>query len=299
MSDKNWKEIFHEYFCSVGIVCSFENDELWYQENGVIKRFSPALQSKYVKIDAKAILKNLNGKILLNSFCDENINSSKWYAVICDHAKGIDEYSSQNTRSKLRRASKRLRVEIVQPKKHIDKLFEVFQAANLSYNSSMNHNSKVRFFKLMGEAEKYEKNIHLWVVWEKDKIIGYSHNYLLGNVEANYSSIKFHPEYMKNYSSYLLIHEMNNYYLKNNIVNYVNDGFRTLLHDTLIQSFLIEKFGFKKYNLRLEITYNRKIALAVSVLYRLKSIVSKLHPKINAIISLEEIRREEKIEYQQ
>ena len=115
------------------------------------------------------------------------------------------------------------------------------------------------------------ENYDFWAVYDLEGVlIAYSQN-LIENNSINYSTIKFHPKYLKLYPSYALFFEMNQYYLNENNFLYVNDGARSISHDTNIQTFLIDKFIFRKAYCKLHIVYRRDIALAVKVLYLFNS----------------------------
>jgi hypothetical protein len=84
---------------------------------------------------------------------------------------------------------------------------------------------------------------------------------------------------------------MNRYYLLENTFEYVNDGYRTLLHDTNIQNFLIKKFNFVKAGLTLKVYYKSMYYKIIKVIYPLREIVGIIDPRLKAILELERIRR--------
>jgi hypothetical protein len=112
---------------------------------------------------------------------------------------------------------------------------------------------------------------------------------------CHYSTIKFHPDYLKNYTSYILFYAMNRYYLEEKKLRYVNDGARSISHATNVQKFLIEKFGFIKAYVRMEIAYRWDAALAVKLLYPFAGMIAGIdHPaakKIGVALTQEKIRR--------
>ena len=111
------------------------------------------------------------------------------------------------------------------------------------------------------------------------------------NIEVNYSTIKLNPQYLEFYPSYALIYQMNKYYLEQCGFEYVNDGFRSILHQSNIQNFLIKKFEFVKKYTNLKVHYKPFLSFAVSSTFPLKNILGNKFPKINAMLKLEEIRR--------
>ena len=70
--------------------------------------------------------------------------------------------------------------------------------------------------------------------------------------------------YLKNYSSYVLYFSMNKYYLNENNFKYVNNGTRSISHQTNIHDFLIDKFKFRKAYCKMEIEYAPKIKILIN-----------------------------------
>ena len=127
-----------------------------------------------------------------------------------------------------------------------------------------------------------------------EKLVAYSQN-IIENDSVNYSTIKFHPSYLKLYPSYALFFQMNDYYLNQKDFLYVNDGAKSLSHQTNIQDFLIQKFKFKKAYCRLHVAYRWDVGLVVKFLYPFRSIIkdsknSSLE-KIELLLKHEEIRK--------
>jgi len=140
----------------------------------------------------------------------------------------------------------------------------------------------------------FQDIIHYWVVYDSNsgKLIAYSQNYIYEKFECNYSVIKFDPNYLKLYSSYALIYTMNEYYLGNQKFLYVNDGFKSLLHETNIQNYLIEKFQFKKVYLDINIYLRPYISKLLKITKPLHPIFSRFNAKIKAFIELSKLRKE-------
>ena len=69
-------------------------------------------------------------------------------------------------------------------------------------------------------------------------MIGYSQNKIINNY-CDYSTIKFHPNYLKFYLSYVkLFYTMNQYYLNEREFKYVNDGLEVYLIKLIFKTFL-------------------------------------------------------------
>lgn len=220
---------------------------------------------------------------------DRKDKTQFWY-VIKDNFGDFDELSS-NTRSKIRRGLKKCYVKKVDKKEIADQGYNVYIKAFDRYDT---------FIKPLSE-EEFKKNIEqtdydYWAVYfkENDELVAFSQN-IIADLTVNYSVIKLHPDYLKYYTSYALLFEMNKYYLSEHNFKYVNDGARSLSHATNIQNFLIEKFKFRKAYCTLNVAYSPLVEIFVKILYPFRKIIEKLKfsiaQKITVVLRHEEIRR--------
>ena len=212
-----------------------------------------------------------------------------WY-VIKDEKEDINNYSS-NTRSKIRRGLKRCKIEKV-TKEYIAKHgYEVYKKAFKRYNTFLQPVTQENFSK--GILKSLD-NIEFFGVFIENKLVAYSQNIIKDN-NVNYSVIKFDPDFLKHYISYALFFEMNKYYLNEKNFLYVNDGARSLSHETNIQEFLISKFRFRKAYCKLNVVYRKDIEILVNILYPFKNLIyksnNKILQKIGVVLRHEEIRR--------
>jgi len=225
---------------------------------------------------------------------DRHKKSSFWY-LINDKPLELDAYSV-NTRSKIRRGFKELEVRKISKKDMFKMGYTVYKAAFKRYktiNKPMTYN----------EFKKYITDLdELWEFWgvfnRKDNLlVGYSENKVVDN-QCYYSTIKFHSDYLKKYPSYVLYYTMNRYYLKERNLDYVNEGTRSILHETNVQSFLIDKFKFRKAYCKLHIKYHPLVYILILLLYPLRSLIIKskinlLH-KIGVVLIQESYNKSEK-----
>ena len=108
---------------------------------------------------------------------------------------------------------------------------------------------------------------------------------------CEYSTMKADPQYLNStYPYYGLIFEMNRYYLDELKLVYVNDGVKSITGHSNIQTFLIDKFNFRKAYCRVQIVYQWWFKLIVVLLYPFRSLIPVL--KVRAILNMEEVRRE-------
>jgi len=217
-----------------------------------------------------------------------------WY-VICDKFIPIELLSS-NTRNNVRRGLKRCRIERADVFFIIKNCYSVYKTAFDNYHG---HLSPISAQEFEQEHLLYIDSAiwNFWVVYENEtnQIIAYTRNKIENN-QCELCTTKFHPNFQRKfYPSEALFYSMNEYYLKEMNFDYINDGARSISHETNIQSFLMQKFKFRKAYCKLNIIYSPRIKFILSIIYPFKSIISllKFGPfvKINILINQEEIRR--------
>tara|TARA_B100000902_G_scaffold18326_1_gene21963 strand:- start:10401 stop:12128 length:1728 start_codon:yes stop_codon:yes gene_type:complete len=264
----------------------------WRKYNGALIPLSPP----HIKVDSNNISQKLVAEKAYfarwTSDFDSKIKSNFWY-VICDKKMDFNHYS-RSTRSKIRRAYKRLYVKQISRDVIIDTAYSVYKRAFTRYEASSSPKSLRKFKKNLSDLDG---NWHFWGIFckESDQLVGYSQNKII-NDYCDYSTIKFDPRYLRFYSSYILYYEMNKYYLNENSFKYVNIGARSLIHKTNTQKHLIEKFGFRKSYCNLHLEYRFFIGFIVRVLYKFRFVFKyfKWNFIINKIYGLllhEEIKR--------
>ncbi|MEE2954313.1 MAG: hypothetical protein VX347_03985 [Bacteroidota bacterium] len=213
-----------------------------------------------------------------------------WY-IICDKFTPLENLSL-NTRSKIKRGLKKCIVRNISRQELITQGYLTYYKAFDRYNTFQKPDDKKKFIK---NINSLSNNWDFWGVFFKDRLVGYSLNLVKDN-SCDYSIIKFHPDYLKYYSSYCLFYSMNKFYLDEQKFKYVNDGARSISHDTDIQGYLISKFNFRKAYCKLHIIYSQRIAFFISFIYFFRNIFLKFENsfliKVNTLIRQEIIRKE-------
>ncbi len=216
-----------------------------------------------------------------------------WY-VIKDGSGSMEDLNTK-IRTKVRRGLKNCNVEKVSAEYIGQNGYHVYISAFERYRTFLKPVSKDVFqdsILALRDNPAYE----FFAVFcrSDNKLIAYNQNYIQDN-SLNYSVTKFCPEYLKQLPSYALFHTMNNHYLNERKVKYVNDGARSLSHDTNIQGYLIDNFRFRKAYCRLNMAYNKKIKIITEMLYPFRNIIDKIDSavaaKIFVLLKHEEIRR--------
>jgi hypothetical protein len=226
---------------------------------------------------------------------DNNTTVKNWYAIIKDTHVDVDSIASYEGRKKIRRGLQNCTVKQVTAEFISSHGFEVFLSAFTKYkNVSKPRITPEQFEKQYMGRKSFEDIFHYWGVFSNSKLIGYAENLIYDDVEVNYSTMKFSPEFFNLYPSYALIYTMDKYYLTDCRFGYVNDGFRSILHNTNIQEFLIKNLHFKKKYTKLNIHYKKILSLGLSAIFPilpLRNQLSQRFPKLNALFTLEAIRR--------
>ena len=222
---------------------------------------------------------------------DSNIKTNFWY-VINDVTVNIQDYSV-NTRSKIRRGMKHLDVRKMSKNEVLLKGYTVYKASFRRYKS---FTKPICFESFQKMTLNLGKECEFWGVYlkSKDKLVAYSQNKLFQK-SCEYDEIRFHPDYLHLYTSYALFFTMNKYYLNTKKLEYVNDGARSIAHNTNIQQFLIDKFMFRKAFCNLHIIYSYKLEILVRFLFLFRNIINKINVnfflKLNVLLEQEKIAR--------
>lgn len=188
--------------------------------------------------------------------------TSQWWHVIKDAKENLESLSS-NTRSKIRRGKRKHKVSKVDVETIIGLGYKVYSNAYSRYDTIDVMLSEVEFKDKLRTAPE---GMEYWAVWEIDsgELVAFS-EVIVESDACFYLSLWFGVESLKNYVSYVLIYEMNCYYLNEIDMKYVTDGARSISHESSIHDFLIDKFRFRKAYCDLNIAYSPSIFLLLKI----------------------------------
>ncbi|MAW21301.1 MAG: hypothetical protein CMD16_02755 [Flavobacteriales bacterium] len=262
----------------------------WRKYNGALIPNTPP----HIEVDLECIGKKIVedgayfARWTTNFDCNKETNF--WY-IINDTPMLIKDYS-KNTRSKIRRGLKRCKVKLVNKEEIKKSGFLAYSKAFLRYKTNIYPKTYNEF---KNEIDRLEGIWHFWAIYSSDNIlIGYSQNRIFENY-CDYSTVKFHPDYLTLYPSYALFFTMNNYYLNQQKFKYVNDGAKSMSHDTNIQNFLTQKFKFRKAYCKLHLQYRPVLRVIINILFPFRLMISKIQfgifKKINVLLNHENIIR--------
>jgi hypothetical protein len=257
--------------------------------SGMVVPFGPA-ETDYslARGQAARALRSLGGTVLRTTTGFGSVPpGGDWYAVICRRFTPVDEVSSSNTRSKLRRALRNCEVRRLTAADVAGKGYEVYVKAFERYRGAESPVAHSLFANHIMAGEGFDDVIEHWGVMVDGELAGYSTNYVFGATEASYSALKFDPAHLRKYSSYALFHAMNEHYLGEGRVGYVNDGFRSVLHDTELQDFLERTFGFERAYTGIDAFYRGPFGAFVRATFPFRNLIGRLDERARAVYELE------------
>lgn len=218
-------------------------------------------------------------------------STNGWYSVICGEFISTDQMKAK-FRSEIVRGLNNCTVRPIEADYLARHGYAVYASAAAGYGLSGRAVQSGESFAAEHRVHaRFDDIVHNWGVFAGEQLIGYSTNYVFDREEVNYSVVKFDPEHLKLYPSYALFYTMNGHYLRDERFRYVNDGFRSILHETSIQDYLIKKFNFYKAFTQLFIQYSPLVATAMKVLFPAQRFVRKFDHRFDALFELERIRR--------
>jgi hypothetical protein len=269
------------------------NNSIFFLYNGMVVPFGPAKEEAVITIDqAKELLERLGGKLARwNKGNFVYSEDPEWYALISSNFVSVDDVRSK-LRNEIKKGISNCKVERIDAEYISKHGYHVYLNAFGRYrNNKHNFVDREAFSREMISYKNYEDLMHFWGVFHGNNLIAYSSNYIFYPTEVLYTSIKIDPDWLHLNPSYALIYHMNNYYLSENRFEYVNDGYRTLLHETNFQSFLMKNFNFVKAGLKLDVYYKPIYSLIIKGLYPVKGFAGKVDNRLEAVLKLEKIRR--------
>ena len=219
--------------------------------------------------------------------------SGEWWHVIKSGEEDF-ETLSKKVKNQVRRGGKEgFEAALVGRDKIQSEGYAVYRAAFDRYETFEELYSEEQFHQAIA---RLPAETEFWAVWRLDsgEMVAFSENLVRDNA-CFYSTMWFQPQALKRYAGYLLIHEMNKYYLNERSLQYVSDGARNISHQTNIHEFLEQKFGFRRAYARLRVVYAPGVGLAVWLLYPLRKWFSRrsapMLQKVGVLLEQERIRR--------
>lgn len=204
------------------------------------------------------------------------------------------EQLSKSTRKHIRQAFKKCYVRKIEDNE-IEKMYSCYQAAYKRYEKADNFRS---FESIKDEfLNRKNKNMFYYGAFELETnslIVFFICTCYQEYFEINMS--KFNPEYMALRPSDALYDFVLNLWMNKPEIKYISSDSRSLNHETNVQEYKINTFGFHKAYCKMHIQYRPCIYPIVKILYRFRHLlkrllVNKLIHAINTVLQMEEIAR--------
>lgn len=238
-------------------------------------------------------LLTMGGLMVRNTYDFDCKEETSFWNLIKDQFGGLDELTG-NTRKKVRRSMEKLDFRPVCHELVKAQGFPILKATYDDYAIADRITTVQSFEAYMKECGQEE--FDYWGIYDRDndKLIGFFTVRLWAHA-CEYGLVAVLPEYKRkntSYPYYGLFYTMNQYYLQEKGFRYVTDGSRSITEHSNIQTFLEEKFHFRKSYCRLAVHYRWWLKIAVTLLYPFRKIISL--PRIKAILNMEAMQRGEK-----
>jgi hypothetical protein len=147
------------------------------------------------------------------------------------------------------------------------------------------------FRKYFLAARDFADITHFWGAFADGRLVALLANDVYEPMEVCGWMLRLDPEYLKLYPAYALFHTLNQYYLDQKGFQLINDGWRSLVHETEVQTFLVKKFGFERLHRRLEVYYRAPLGALVRGTAWLGGGLGRLDQRLAAVYALERLRR--------
>ena len=240
--------------------------------------------------EANALLKE-RGLIVRNTYDFDTKEETSFWFIIKDNLENISELPF-SARRNIRRALRFYNIKKININEFSEKALPIINSAQKSYKVKSKITSKKEFD---AEVEQYKKdnNKEFWIVERKNdnEAVAIAINTIKKN-SCEYDTMRCKPDALhdRTYPYYGLIYEMNNHYLGEKKLRYVNDGSRTVTEHSTIQDFLIHNFGFRKAYCKLKIHYKWWLSVVIKVLFPFRNIIPIRN--IKGILKMEEYSRQ-------
>ena len=216
---------------------------------------------------------------------------TQWWCIIKDTPFDIMSMKS-NRRSLITRGLKRVDVKVIVPADYADQMANIlikeWKYYDDSYEEGNDRWEQTEEFKNLGNSEYLGAFLK-----DTDTMIGYA-IYNLFDDWIEYSVVKTDPEYLNTQVNAALAYFGVERYMRPGI-KYIHGGWRTMIHESNYQEYLLKNFGFRKAYCKLHIQYRPLMQIAVNVLYPLRGIIKKVKNKwiytVWCALQQEEIRR--------
>ncbi len=253
-----------------------------------VSEHAPHNIQKLTDKDCDALFKQ--GGFAIREISDFDVpTETSFYAVIKDQFGDMEELSKK-VRTKVRKAQKTYEIR----KATLDEMLkygaDIYYAAYSKYKVKSIPETKETLearFRKVDASDDYDA----WIMFriEDNAPVGWAITHIFENM-CEYETVKVDAAFLDStYPSYGLFFAMNQHYLGERKLSYVNAGWKSVTHHSNIQEFLIEQFNFRKAYCKMKMRYKFPLNIIVSLLYPLRKILP--NSKIKTMLMQESFSR--------
>jgi len=292
-AEDSWQKRLLEYYRDSGTDYAVINGVPWIVYQRMVVPVGPVSWDFSISAEQEQFLLTHFKKAVLVRYTDgfhSDVEDGPWYAVTCRKFRDLDQYNSK-LRYYIRRGLNRCVVRQVDAEYTANRGYEVYASAFVRYKNKKGPDvPKATWERNTLRDRNFPDLRHYWGVFVDNQLVGYMRTLNFGKTEVNYESSKFDPKHLSDYSSYALNFIATKYYLVEQSVEYVNDGFRNIMHETHVQDFLVRVFGFQRTPTNLYVRYRSWLAAALSLPRFVKKWLGRVSPSYAALCRLDEAR---------
>jgi len=271
-----------------GVPLFKSQETYWRLYNGGLMPASPAPCFLEVSQSEARDLLKASKAWFLRYASDPSDRETAWWYTFRD-ACCSDKYSA-NTRSKISRGKRHCDVRSIDALWLANHGYETYRSAHTRYRNATPLSKETFSNNVRGSAGG---PFDYWGVFVGKELAAYC-QCIIEDSNVDTSVTRFHPAYLKHYTSYTLIDFLISYYVKERGSS-LSNGDRSIVHDTNFQDFLL-KMGFQKRFCRLNVAYQPLLKRVVQTLFPLRKLISTLPDrgpiyKLNALLFQEELNR--------
>lgn len=221
--------------------------------------------------------------------CNEE---TAWWYVIKDSPFNIEDLKAKR-RYEINKGKKNFAVREINPGDYSDELYQITVAAYSQWPEKYRPHVEEKRFK-DGINEWSSKVVFGAFSRENDKLCGYA---ILSEKEnyADFNVLRVNPEAERlAINAAIVAGILERYQRRLGSGFYINDGSRSIRHETAFQDYLEKYFGFRKAYCKLHIKYHFPVGVAVQILYPFRKRInteSSLGSLISGVLRMEEISR--------
>ena len=240
------------------------------------------------RTEQKAVLKQ-GGLLIRNTYDFDCPEQTTFWNVIKDHFEGLEGLTA-NTKSRVNKALEGLEIKLTDFSLFEQQGYDILKATYEDYAVSDHRMDRAYFTEYLARCQG--RDYDCWGIFDKStgKMVGFQTIWLWGD-SCQLDLIGVLPEYKRNqtFPYYGLFYTVSQYYLQEKGLRYITDGTRSITEHSNIQSFLEEKFHFRKSYCHLAIHYQWWMKIAVKMLYPFRKIITG--SRVKAILNMESMTR--------